>query len=163
MTKGLTANKMFAVRSKSEQSKLLQRDSSRSGSNSSGDDTRCNTRQSFVHCSLTITCVQKPARFTIILLGLSQTCAGRASCLSFWVYKRRTTLLPVRHVKRLIIASFTVSVCSLWAQLGVLNITCELRYMLTSYPAQNLLYLAFVFKGKFPKFFFIFHMTRLHE
>lgn len=67
----------------------------------------------------------------------SSTHAVRASRSSLRVYRRRTTLLPVRHVEWLIIASFTVSVRSLGAQWGVLNITCRQRYMLASFSTLS--------------------------
>lgn len=56
-----------------------------------------------------------------------ETCVDAVipSHLSLCIYARRTALLLVGRVVRLIIASSTGGARSLWAQPGVLNITCK--------------------------------------
>lgn len=64
----------------------------------------------------------------------------RARFKSFMLIFRSRTPLHVGHVERLIMASFTVRVCSLWAQSGVLNITCKLCYCTCSHLKTTLFF-----------------------
>lgn len=82
-----------------------------------------------------------PLMMTLTATLLARCCfivSVQKTCVDVHSDKWRTTFLPVRLVVVLIVASFTVSVRSLRPQLGALNITWKLRYILSSCSKKRL-------------------------
>lgn len=115
-------------------------------------------RKNGAGCSkITHNAARAPLMMTLTATPLVHCCfivTVQKTCVDVHSDKWRTTLLPVKLVLLLIIASFTVGVCSLGAQLGALNITWKLRYMLSSCSKKRLP--LFVFKVTFQKLFCVF-------